>query len=485
MRRKYLAVLFAAVLAVSATACGGSPQGQTAASGTPGAADGGADSTAEGDEQYEVSYMRRLYGDEKYVGGDDINNNVWTRYYRDELGITLNHTIAAAGDDYSQKLTMAIAAGELPDLMDLPPREFSELAKAGMLADITDVYEKYASDLLKQTIEADGGIQLASAKVDGRLYGLPALSAADGTCDLLWIRTDWLENLGLEPPQTMDDLIEVARAFRYDDPDRNGQDDTWGIGFQKDIVTEDGVSPGSYEGFFAGYGAYARAWVKGDDGRITYSGIWPGMKDALTELNQMYQDGLIDPEFGVKDQVKLGEDIAAGKVGMFFGLEGMPWGACKSNIENDPDADWQCYPIVSASGDPAKPITYVRISKYFAVNAKCQHPEALVRIANVFQDKINSLDSTQETLNTFGVDPATGVNFAAYAAFGMDPAIQKCNTYYKEIKDTLEGRTTADQIHPEAARYYQTIRNFIDNGMDKGKDSLGWNYYKFIGPEGS
>ena len=477
-KKKILALMMAVSMAGSLAACGGGDSSK-------GTSKGGASEGSTEDGMVELTYMHKLNGTEKYVGDDDINNNVWTRCYQDDLGIKLNYTIAAAGDDYTQKLTMAIASNELPDLMDLPPEEFSELANAGMLADITDSYEKDASDLLKQTIEVDGGIQLASAKVDGKLYGLPQLSAADGTCDLLWIRTDWLENLGLKAPTTMDELIEVAKAFRYNDPDGNGQDDTWGIGFQKAIVSEDGASPGSYEGFFAAYGAYAKAWVKGDDGKITYSGINNGIKDALTQLNQMYEDGLIDPEFGVKDTVKLGEDISAGKVGMFYGLEGMPWGACKSNIENNPEAEWQCYPIVSAIDEPAKPITYVRISRYYAANAKCEHPEALVKIANVFQDKINSLDSTEETLNTFGVDPETGINFAEYAAFGMDPAIQKCNTYYKEIKDTLEGNSKIEDIHPEAARYYNVIKTYIDGGMDKASNSLGWNYYKFIGPEGS
>lgn len=484
--KKVLALFLAAAMTASLTACSGGETQESAS------AQGGQSEEAdvqgggsEGEDLIELTYMHKLNGTEKYVGEDDINNNVWTRCYEDELGIKLNYTVAAAGDDYTQKLTMAIASNDLPDLMDLPPEEFSELANAGLLADLTESYDTYASDLLKETIEVDGGIQLASAKVDGKLYGLPQLSAADGTCDLLWIRTDWLENLGLEAPTNMEELLEVARAFRYDDPDGNGQDDTWGIGFQKDIVTEEGASPGSYEGFFAAYGAYARAWVKGEDGQISYSGINPGIKEALTQLNAMYEEGLIDPEFGVKDTVKLGEDIAAGKVGMFYGLEGMPWGACKSNIENNPEADWQCYPIVSATKEPAKPITYVRITRYYAANANCEHPEALIQIANVFQDKINSLEATEETLNTFGVDPDTGINFAEYAAFAMDPAIQKCNTYYAEIKSTLEGETTVDEIHPEAARYYNVIKNFIDNGMDKGADSLGWNYYKFIGPEGS
>ena len=480
--KKVTALFLTAAMAASLMACGSSQGGETAQNQT---AQSVQESSQEKNENVELTYMHKLNGTEKYVGDDDINNNVWSRCYQDELGITLKYTIAAAGDDYTQKLTMANSFNARPNFMGRTAEEFSELANAGMLADITDAYDTYASDLLKETIEVDGGIQLASAKVDGKLYGLPQLSAADGTCDLLWIRTDWLENLGLEAPTTMDELIEVARAFRYDDPDGNGQDDTWGIGFQKDIVKDDGASPGSYEGFFAAYGAYSKAWLKDENGQIAYSGINPGMKEALIQLNQMYKDGLIDPEFGVKDTVKLGEDIAAGKVGMFFGLEGMPWGACKSNIENDPEADWQCYPIVSAGAEPAKPVTYVRISRYYAANAKCEHPEALVKIANVFQDKINSLEASEETLNTFGVDPSTGINFAEYAAFAMDPAIQKCNTYYKEIKDTLNGDSKIEEIHPEAARYYKVIKSFIDNGMDKGADSLGWNYYKFIGPEGS
>lgn len=482
--KKLLALLLVGAMTVSMAACGNGGQSESGASDAGAQGESQAASSDNGD-LIEVTYMHKLNGTEKYVGDDDINNNVYTRCYADDLGIRLNYVIAAAGDDYTQKLTMAIASNDLPDLMDLPPEEFAELANAGMLADITDAYDTYASDLLKETIEADGGIQLASARVDGKLYGIPQLSAADGTCDLLWIRTDWLENLGLKAPTTMEELVEVARAFRYDDPEGNGVDDTWGIGFQQSIVTEEGASPGSFEGFFAGYGAYACGWVKGDDGKISYSGINDGMKEALIQLNQMYQDGLIDPEFGVKDTVKLSEDIASGKIGMFYGLEGMPWGACKSNIENNPDAEWQCFPIVSATSEPAKPITYVRIARYYAANAKCEHPEALVKLANVFQEKINSIDATEETLNAFGVDPATGVNFAEYAAFAMDPAIQKCNTYYAEIKSTLNGETTVDEIHPEAARYYNVIKNFIDNGMDKGQDSLGWNYYKFIGPEGS
>ena len=178
--KKLLALLLVGAMTVSMAACGNGGQSESGASEAGAQGESQAASSDNGD-LIEVTYMHKLNGTEKYVGDDDINNNVYTRCYADDLGIRLNYVIAAAGDDYTQKLTMAIASNDLPDLMDLPPEEFAELANAGMLADITDAYDTYASDLLKETIEADGGIQLASARVDGKLYGIPQLSAADGT----------------------------------------------------------------------------------------------------------------------------------------------------------------------------------------------------------------------------------------------------------------------------------------------------------------
>lgn len=482
--KKLLSMLLAIVMVVSLTACSSTPD-ETSGGGDASVTETGAETTdASTDKPVELTYMHKLFGDEKFVGNDDINNNVWTRYYKEKLGIKLNYVVAAAGDDYTQKLTMAIASDDLPDIMDLPPEEFKELADAGLLYDLSDLYDKYASDLLKQSLEADGGTQLASAKVGGKLYGFPQPAASDSTVDLIWVRSDWLKNLGLSAPTNMDELIKVAKAFKNDDPDGNGVDDTWGIGFQNKICDKDGASPGSFEGFFAAYGSYSRAWLKGQDGTIQYSGITNGIKDALIQLNSMYKEGLIDPEFGVKDTTKLSEDVSSGKVGLFYGTEGIPWGCAKSNIENNPKADWVCLPIVSATDKPAVAPMYVRITRYFAVNKNCKNPEAIFKIANVFQEKINSIDSNEETLNTFGVDPSTGANLAAYAAIGLDPAIQKCNTYYSEIKSVFDGKATVDQIHPEAARYYKIMKEYVDSGYDK-TNSLGWNYYKFIGPEGS
>ena len=90
--------------------------------------------------------------------------------------------------------------------------QYVQRAKAGKLWDMGPVLEEYASDLTKQCINSDGGTLLEAAKVDGTLYCVPTGNAQRIPSQYLWIRKDWLTNLGLELPETFDlSLIHIFR----------------------------------------------------------------------------------------------------------------------------------------------------------------------------------------------------------------------------------------------------------------------------------
>lgn len=67
---------------------------------------------------------------------------------------------------------------------------------------------------------------MSNYAIDGRLYGLPLERGLSR--DALTYRYDWLQNLGLEEPKTVEDLVNMFLAFTNDDPDGNGEDDTYG-----------------------------------------------------------------------------------------------------------------------------------------------------------------------------------------------------------------------------------------------------------------
>src|SRR5690606_11969702 len=113
----------------------------------------------------------------------------------------------------NQKWELTMASGDLPDIMPLSQKDFVQLSQAGQLADLTEVYEQYASPALRAIVEANDGFGLQSSTVNGKLLAIPHYIGSQEQAHLIWIRTDWMENLNLTPPKTMDDLIRIAEAF--------------------------------------------------------------------------------------------------------------------------------------------------------------------------------------------------------------------------------------------------------------------------------
>ena len=105
------------------------------------------------------------------------------------------------------------------------------------------------------------------------------------------IRKDWLDNLGLEMPTTQEELVEVLRAFKTQDPNVNGVAD--------EIPTGGRAEARWMDYLFAMYGiAMWEGYPEWDifDGELTYSAVTPNMRDALEFISGLYQEGLLDVE---------------------------------------------------------------------------------------------------------------------------------------------------------------------------------------------
>ena len=106
--------------------------------------------------------------------GDSISDNLWTRSFQNVLNVTVKTDWVSS--DYDIKLNLAMAAGKLPDVFVVNTEQLKRLENAGMLADLTDVYETWGSDRLKSILSAEEAV-LETATVDDRLYAIPQLSS--------------------------------------------------------------------------------------------------------------------------------------------------------------------------------------------------------------------------------------------------------------------------------------------------------------------
>lgn len=318
----------------------------------------------------------------KFLDGNDIYNNIWTRAYRDLLGININYKWVVDSSMYDQKLGLSINSGDIPDLFRVSPAQLLLYEQAGLLEDLSSAYEAEASPNTRDILTQDP-VALRAATLDGKLWGIPLTDASVASASVLWVRQDWLDKLGIGDPSSMNDVLEISRRFTEEDPDGNGIADTFGLCMDKDLF---GAIAG-LQGFFNGYHAYPGIWFD-KSGQIVYGSVQPEMRPALLALQQMYAAGQIDPEFGVKDVNAMTETIAQGKCGMEFGVWWNPYHPLNLSQANDPDAYWQAFAIPSIDDEVAKSQYSTAIGAFLVVRKGYEHPEALIRMVNFWTDNI-------------------------------------------------------------------------------------------------
>ncbi len=331
----------------------------------------------------EVTAARYNNSNFKFIPGDpekdSLEKNVWITAYEEQLGIQVKYLWIPPVDQYEQKWNVSIASNDIPDVAAVNAKIFNMLASNGMLEDVADVFDKYASQDYKEYNKMDDGLTKQFCTFDGKLMALPMTGSQPDNTPLLFLRMDWLKKVGLPEPGNMEELLQIAEAFVKEDPDGNSKNDTYGLVLNKDVVT--GFC--DLGGFFNGYHAYWNIWLDDGAGNLVYSTIQPEMKTALQKLQDMYKAGLLDKEFAVKDPWKAGEAVAAGKVGIAYGVNWAPLVSFTDNIQADPKAEWKAFPVLSIDGNPAKPQASFTPTEYFVVKKGFKNPEAAVKILNL------------------------------------------------------------------------------------------------------
>jgi putative aldouronate transport system substrate-binding protein len=375
--------------------------------------------------------------------GDDENNNVWTRAMKDKLGIEVKQLWTAPdwGSPFDEKVNLAIATDQLPDNIPVYTTLFYRMVEGKKLADLTKVYEDYASPKLKEIMEMGNGVGLKSSTFDGKLYGLGQPNDySDRT--FLWLRKDWLDKLGLQPPKTMDELYAVAKAFVEKDPNGNGKKDEIGFEITKDFFG----GPADPKVFFNAYGLYPRTWVE-KDGKLVRGETQPEFKEVLKKMAELYKEGLIPKDFTVKDANKeCQEDVIAGKVGIAFGSAGMPDAPQYKDSNAKVGAQWEAYDMPTATGELLKAQFDSRVGNFLAASAKNKNPEAVIKMLNL-QLEIDAFNKEYVTDNTFNMSPKGNMNFWCKPANINDPrnALNNVNAILEAMKTGDATKLQIDQ----------------------------------------
>lgn len=194
---------------------------------------------------------------------------------------------------YTELINLKLATGTIPDRFWVKGiKNLEKYKNQGLLTGIPiEVVKEYAPSMYKYLNKQPG--QLEQAIFDGKLYAVPS-EYVPTRFPLAW-RVDWLKTVGIdEIPETLDEAVTAWYKFATEDPDQNGvMGDTYGLSTQGIRAIQQAYGTGRVNFLSERAGGI---WLE-EDGKLIYNGVHPQMKEVLKLLRQMYEDGVLDPEF--------------------------------------------------------------------------------------------------------------------------------------------------------------------------------------------
>lgn len=373
------------------------------------------------------------------------SNNAFNDVALNRLNIELEYTSILSSGNYDSRLSLLISGNELPDMFVVNNATmFAMLRDNGLIEDLGTAFW-YLNDELKENFYLNELYYpgLETCMQEGKLYAFPSIDNPNEAAQKLYIRKDWLEIVGKEIPTTYEELIDVARAFR-DNAEAIASHSEGITG--KDIIpigiTQELAAQGNNtaSGFFNIFGTQPNAFFE-EDGKIIDANTSDEMKEALEELHNLYEEGLLAREFYTYADAKVTKDIISGKVGIVSGMWHAASYPLQSSVNNayTPDAEWVSIELPPRNGEASLPVVdSTRLGTYIVVRKGFEHPEAAAKLCNLFYDMFYS-DDAQEKYGALAT-PEGGFFYSWvpiklwYTPYSMD-SYYRLNEVFDELWD--------------------------------------------------
>lgn len=230
--------------------------------------------------------------------GDSFAKNTWLQELEKKTNVKINWQVVSSNDWGDQKSVM-LASGKLPDVIigNLAFGDSDIVNNISLFRPLDDYIEKDMPNL-KAAMQESPEMKKISTFPDGKIYSLPARLPSRPVTDFQpVINKVWLERLGLKAPSNIDELYNVLKAFKEEDPNGNGKQDEIPISSARDIdlflLQSFGITD-----------------IRGNhmimkDGKPVYYPTSEEYKEAIKWVHKLYADGLIDKESFTQDDTML------------------------------------------------------------------------------------------------------------------------------------------------------------------------------------
>ncbi|KKO52539.1 extracellular solute-binding protein [Paenibacillus sp. DMB20] len=282
---------------------------------------------AEGGKSTEIGSTYPLNTNESIKSWEVLNMNAVTFYSNladtpfgkalaEKTGVKVEY-VHPNEQQTAEQFNLMIASDELPDVIEYDwtgrsagsyPGGPEKAIKDGVILELNDLIDQYAPNL-KKKLEADPELDKMVKTDSGKYYVFPMIRNPSG---LVFrgpmIRKDWLDELNLPVPTTIEEWEKTLIEFR----DKKGAKAPLSVTY----------TGGNFEIRDAFIGAYrtSNTFYVDDSGKVKYGPIDPQYKDFLSLFRKWFAEGLFDKDFALTDTKALDNKILTGQTGATVNL---------------------------------------------------------------------------------------------------------------------------------------------------------------------
>lgn len=200
-----------------------------------------------------------------------------------------------SSDGFSERVNLVMASNNMPDAIIKGVPDISKSAADGSIIDISGLIDEYSVGI-KGLYEKYPAVKAASMSPDGKIYSIPGINTLIPNLTLhrnLWINKKWLDKLGLKPPETTEEFLDVLRAFRDRDPNGNGKNDELPY-----VIEYSGGNRNARVDIMSGsFGLYPNMgynYLQVKDGKAHIYCMDDKFREVLEFMNIMWKEKLLD-----------------------------------------------------------------------------------------------------------------------------------------------------------------------------------------------
>ena len=309
----------------------------------------------------------------------DLQTNAYTQWLEEKTNVHIEYeTVPEAA--LTEKVNLSLASSEIPDAYlscNIDSASQVKYGKEGVFVTMAPMIEQYGYEIPK-AYEANNLLPGAVTTPDGEIFALAGVNECYHClyCGRAWINQTWLDNLGLDYPETTEDFVNVLRAFKEQDANGNGDPND-----EIPMLGISGMWRASCYDFLLGSFVYNDFTdrLSVENGTVNYVANTEEFRDGLRFIRSLIEEELIDPV-----SLTITEDEAHVLTGGDVATVGVATGMAYWNVLSANDEEY--IGLSPLEGPNGVRNAFVRatgiVSGQFAITNKAENPEILFRWAD-------------------------------------------------------------------------------------------------------